>query len=478
MRLRDPAAGDYRVEPGFGAEGYGCLSLTGPASPGEVPTQGLPPVPGLLVTGDPAEVSGLITANTTWAGPVIRVTGEVEVAATASLTIAPGVRVQFAGHHRLLVRGRLWAVGSAQQPIRFLPETGKEDKGWDGIDFLNTPAAADWSRLEHCLLQGAVADTSGVADTGPLVGGTHRPQTGGALAIVGGGRVAVASCTFRNNRADHGGAVYCGYGAAPVLAGNLFTGNTASGKGSVLFNVYAYPRLVGNTVAGNTCLAESAFERCGAVDNFNGKIKLSGDIIRDNFTNHYSGAQLFDSKAYYVSDSNIAAFSGGQGNFDLPAAFQGWGSHPYRLTGSSPGRDVGPANLWNALLADTDVAGAPRVAFGARDLGAYEYNGVVAAVDAPLPRAGVTGLSCAPNPFNPRTRIAFRLERSGTVQVTVHDLRGRLVRRLAGGFLPAGNHALAWDGCDERGQALPSGIYTCRVRTADGQAALKMTLVR
>ncbi len=478
MRLVDPAGGDYRVAPGFKAEGYGCLSQSGPATPAGAPDQGTPPAEGVLVSGSQAQVAGLIAVNTTWAAPLITVTDEVQVAPQAALTIAPGVRVQFAGHHRLLVQGRLWAVGTAQDPITFQPAPGHEAAGWDGIDFLNTPAALDWSRLEHCLLAGAVADTSGAVVSGPLVGGTHRPRTGGALSVVGGGRLAVASCVFRDNRADHGGAVFCGHGASPVLAGNLFHDNQAQVAGSVLHNVYAFPKLVGNTLVNNRCLAESAFERCAAVDNFNGKVMLSGNIIRGNPTNHYSGSQLTECKAFYVSDCNIEAFSGGTDNLDLPAAFQGWGAHPYRLTAQSPGLDRGPLDWWNPLLAATDVAGAARVAFGARDLGAYEYTGVVA--DAPWegPQTAPLPVACVPNPFNPRTTVVFHLAREEWLAVDVLDLRGRRVRRLAARRFAAGRHELPWDGQDEGGRSLPSGIYACRLAGARGQTTLKMTLVR
>lgn len=73
-----------------------------------------------------------------------------------------------------------------------------------------------------------------------------------------------------------------------------------------------------------------------------------------------------------------------------------------------------------------------------------------------------------PNPFNPATTIDFELGQAAFVRVAIHDLRGRLVRSLPAGSLEAGPHALVWDGRDDAGRALASGVYVCRV-AADGR---------
>jgi len=88
-------------------------------------------------------------------------------------------------------------------------------------------------------------------------------------------------------------------------------------------------------------------------------------------------------------------------------------------------------------------------------------------------------LDARPNPFNPRTAIRFEMKRPGRVHLDIHDARGRLVRRLVAGDLhDAGLRTVQWDGTDDRGQALPSGIYLAHV-TVNGESATgKVTLVR
>jgi uncharacterized repeat protein (TIGR01451 family) len=70
-----------------------------------------------------------------------------------------------------------------------------------------------------------------------------------------------------------------------------------------------------------------------------------------------------------------------------------------------------------------------------------------------------------PNPFNPETRINFSLKEAGRVTLTIYNVRGEAVRTLVSGQVSAGAHMVVWDGRNEYGQSLPSGmyIYTMRV---------------
>jgi FlgD Ig-like domain len=81
-----------------------------------------------------------------------------------------------------------------------------------------------------------------------------------------------------------------------------------------------------------------------------------------------------------------------------------------------------------------------------------------------------------PNPFNPSTTIAFALPRDMAVSLDVYSLRGRHVSRLLHGRRPAGTNQVTWDGTDQQGSAVPSGIYLVRMVTEDGVEARKMVL--
>ncbi|MBC8423634.1 S8 family serine peptidase [bacterium] len=100
------------------------------------------------------------------------------------------------------------------------------------------------------------------------------------------------------------------------------------------------------------------------------------------------------------------------------------------------------------------------------------------AVDEDTPRV-TRLLGNSPNPFNPRTVIAFELARAGTPRLAIFDLRGREVRRLLDGqALPAGRHEATWDGRDAAGRVLASGLYLYRFTAGEIVEERKMLLTR
>jgi hypothetical protein len=72
-------------------------------------------------------------------------------------------------------------------------------------------------------------------------------------------------------------------------------------------------------------------------------------------------------------------------------------------------------------------------------------------------------LPSSPNPFERTTLVRFDLARSDQVRLCVYDVAGRLVRTLAQGQQPAGPHRLTWDGRDQAGRLVASGVYALRL---------------
>jgi hypothetical protein len=81
-----------------------------------------------------------------------------------------------------------------------------------------------------------------------------------------------------------------------------------------------------------------------------------------------------------------------------------------------------------------------------------------------------------PNPFHHATEIRFELAEPGPVSLEIYDVSGRRVRALAESTgLSAGRQTMRWDGRDDRGHRLASGIYLCRITA--GRAAQTQRLV-
>ena len=83
-----------------------------------------------------------------------------------------------------------------------------------------------------------------------------------------------------------------------------------------------------------------------------------------------------------------------------------------------------------------------------------------------------------PNPFNPSTKIVFRLERDAQASLRVFDVHGRLVRTLVDSYLAAGPRTVEWDGRDDRGRPLASGTYYMRLQGGGTYVSRAVSLLK
>jgi hypothetical protein len=83
-----------------------------------------------------------------------------------------------------------------------------------------------------------------------------------------------------------------------------------------------------------------------------------------------------------------------------------------------------------------------------------------------------------PNPFNPSTSIAFSVKEASLVQLSIYNLHGQEVRTLANGNYASGKYAITWDGKDNSGQILPSGVYLYKLRVNGFAQTRKMIFMK
>lgn len=83
-----------------------------------------------------------------------------------------------------------------------------------------------------------------------------------------------------------------------------------------------------------------------------------------------------------------------------------------------------------------------------------------------------------PNPFNPTTTIEFALPQRGAVELIIYNTLGRKVRVLTSGTYSAGKYSVRWDGTDDGGRQVTSGVYYYRLRAGDVVQSRKMVLLK
>lgn len=83
-----------------------------------------------------------------------------------------------------------------------------------------------------------------------------------------------------------------------------------------------------------------------------------------------------------------------------------------------------------------------------------------------------------PNPFNPGTRIVFDLKEASSVSLRIYDANGRLMRNLIEEKRESGRHEMAWDGKDDSGRKVASGVYFYRLTAGSFSETKKMVLLK
>ncbi len=164
---------------------------------------------------------------------------------------------------------------------------------------------------------------------------------------------------------------------------------------------------------------------------------------------------------------------------------------PWILNPSNPGaaatKGADHLNPTEQVEVDNPVAGTWTVHVKAYQIpqGPQRYsvvaNAVLGTSSAPESARSASSLAVAsyPNPFSPVTTISFRLADSGPVSLYIFDSGGRRVRALLSGeAMPAGTHVVTWDGRNDRGEKLSTGVYFYQVVTGAGSAERKMLMVR
>lgn len=138
-----------------------------------------------------------------------------------------------------------------------------------------------------------------------------------------------------------------------------------------------------------------------------------------------------------------------------------WESYAWNAMGVGVDQAEGWYFLWFA--AQPDPAGAPEPC---------------ATSVVPLARGVIQAARVSPNPFNPATSVRFELSQGSAVSIAIHDLSGRLIRKLDLGNREPGSHSIRWDGRDDNGRTVASGVYVVELRAGADTWTSNMALLK
>ncbi len=138
-----------------------------------------------------------------------------------------------------------------------------------------------------------------------------------------------------------------------------------------------------------------------------------------------------------------------------------------------------PQAIGNVVVDDVVVRHADgTVAVGTHGRGTFSISVPLGTPAEDLPGAVPALAQNVPNPFNPQTSISFNLPADGPVRLTVYDVSGKRVRTLVDEPREAGLHQVTWQGDDDGGRQVASGVYLYRLDAGAVHEVRRMTLVR
>ena len=84
----------------------------------------------------------------------------------------------------------------------------------------------------------------------------------------------------------------------------------------------------------------------------------------------------------------------------------------------------------------------------------------------------------SPNPFNPTTRIDYTLKNTGFVELSIFNSKGQLIKNLINENQEKGNYSVIWNGKNNEGISVASGVYFYKLQTEFAQLTKKMLLMK
>jgi len=237
--------------------------------------------------------AGNVSGTWTLAGSPYHIDGEITIPNDSTLTVEPGVDVVFMGHYKFNIQGRILAIGTPTDSIRFTVED--QGVGWHGVRFINTPSANDTSKLLYCSFKYGTANT-----------GSGDDRCGGAMMIRAFDKVVVSNCLFEFNMQsgtswtpiEAGGVIYVD-NASPAISHSTFANNTGT-RGSAIVCENSPHATISHSVFVNNAGGYGPVVCDGG-----GSPSVSGNIISDNFARDGGGGILIGNGSTPRIENNI-----------------------------------------------------------------------------------------------------------------------------------------------------------------------------
>ncbi len=271
---------------------------------------------------------------------------------------------------------------------------------------------------------------------------------------------------------------------------NYYTGTALSIGGQWMYDDYEYKvKFVNSTFADNGGLkgvisadlnVQADFYNCifyGNVPstlNFDGRYYHGSSLLKNCLIEHGVSNDVYVNMDWDLTYENIL-----EGN----PLFLNNGLYPYALSANSPCVNAGTLDIPDYTFPTTDLAGNQRIYNGQIDIGAYEYQGLNSD-DNEINKPPLQ-ISVYPNPANINNRkgailcnISVENNKKGDISVDIFNSKGQKVKNLMKAKSDVGKFNCSWDGRNDNGETVSSGIYFVKFRNDDHEISSKLTIIK
>lgn len=479
-----------------------------------------------MAMADTCMVGGVINTNTTWSTAdcdTYVVYGNLLVDQSATLTIMPGVVVAFEQGYRLEIQGVLTARGTASDSIVFTDWGSCQNPGcWNSIKFRNssvdTACSLSYCRIEYAS-SGIYCDTASPTISHSLI---KECQIG---ICCNGGSPYISQNTIRENAGgDYYAGIYIKWGS-PVTFGNIIERNDCGG---ILVQPYyqtASISIMADTIrrnsgygirlnSGSTGTILGTIRSCDIYQNSNsgiiasmhgGNVRITNNYIHDDTSNYGGGIYFNDGFAVIDSNCITGNWATGPGNVAGGIYFNGVDSAIVQYndivgnsnipqgvfevySGTPLSHDIhGEYNWWGTPNADSisyliydyyDNFDLHKFIFSPFATSSNCETGSGVSEDENGGKFTFFLSQNFPNPFNPNTSIQLSLLVSEKVSLKIYNLLGQEVKTLIDEEKRAGEYEVIWDGRDNFGNEVASGIYFCQIKVKNFAETKKLVLLK
>ncbi len=349
----------------------------------------------------------------------------------------------------------------------------------------------------------------------------NSASTGGGLYFYNSSEPYLLNVTISGNNSENGGGIYSSWSqpiienvkilinstptntgsgggiylthSDPILINVLLTDNYSSYNGAAIYCFYSNPSLYNVTLSANAVYDEGNLIFCSSselnsvnsifwneqLDEIVCDIEGNENVINISYSNLEGGESG-------IITQNNAVINWGNGNIDVNPIFNQFGEEPFSLQNNSPCIDIGLNSIPEFNLPIWDLINNQRIWDGDEngnaiiDMGAYEF-GAPPYVDVDdnliVQTHNILLFQNYPNPFNPTTTISFSIQKNSIVNLSIYNVKGQKVKNLANKYFIQGSHSIIWNGDDEFGNSVSSGVYYYKLNVNGKTEAVKKCLL-